>query len=92
MRWFKVAAGAVGVFIVLVVVSALVGYLMWAAIAALVVATVVLSVKAAHYKSQISRERPDRGLREPAYSSPPRRQRTPNVDDELARLKREMGG
>lgn len=92
MRWFKVAAVAVGAFVVFVVVSALVGYLIWAAIAALVVATVVLAIKAAHYKKQVSRERPDRGLREPAYSSPPRRQGPPNVDDELARLKREMGG
>jgi hypothetical protein len=75
-----------------VVGSALIGYLIWAVIAALVVATVVLSVKAAHYKKQVSRERAGRGLREPAYSGSSRRQRTPDVDDELARLKREMGG
>jgi len=92
MRWFKVVAVAVGVFVVLVVASTLVGYLIWAAIAALVVATIVLALKAAHYKRQVSWERPDRGLREPAYGSQPHRQRTPNVDDELARLKREMGG
>jgi hypothetical protein len=88
MRWFKVAAIAVGVLIALLVVSSVIGLLIWGAIAALVVATVVLGVKAASRNKQVS-GRADREVRQPEYNRPLRRQEAPNVDDELARLKRE---
>jgi hypothetical protein len=91
MRWFKVAAVALGVLIVLLVVSSVIGFLLEAVIAVLVAATIALGIKAAFYKKQVSGKRPDREVRGPAYNSLPRRQTTPNVDDELARLKREMG-
>jgi hypothetical protein len=89
MRWFKVAAVAVGVLVAFFVISALMGYLIWGTMAALVIAVVVLSIKV-RFGRQVSREEPDREIREPAHSSRPRRQKAPNVDDELARLKREM--
>jgi len=65
---------------------------MEAAIAALVVATIVLAVKAMFYRKQVSWKRPDGEVREPAYSSPLPRHNTREIDDELTRLKREMGG
>lgn len=89
MRWFKVAAVAVGVFVAFFVISALMGYLIWGTLAALVIAVVVLSIKARSGR-QVSREEPAWEIREPQYGSQPRRQKPPNVDDELARLKREM--
>jgi Flp pilus assembly protein TadB len=90
MRWFKVAAVAAGALVAFFVISALMGYIIWGAMAALVIAVVVLSVKA-RSANRVSREEPEREIREPAYSSQPRRQKMPNIDDELARLKREMG-
>lgn len=92
MRWFKVAAIAAGVLIAFLVVSSLIGFLIEAAMAALVVAVIVLAVKVAYYRKQVSRDRPDSEIREPRYSSPLPRHNTRDVDDELARLKREMGG
>jgi len=74
------------------VVSSVIGFLMEAAIAALVVATIVLAVKAMFYRKQVSWKRPDGEVREPAYSSPLPRHNTREIDDELTRLKREMGG
>jgi hypothetical protein len=47
-----------------------------------VIAAVALGVKAASGKKRVSGKRPD---------SLPHRQKTADVDDELARLKREMG-
>ena len=90
MRWFKVAAAVVGVLIAFFVVSALIGYLIWGAMGALVIAVIILAIKARSGK-QVSWEEPDREIRESTYSSPRHRQKTPDVDDELARLKREMG-
>ena len=92
MRWFKVAAIAVGVVIAFLVVSSVIGFLMEAAIAALLIAVVVLAVKVAFYRGQVSRKRPDSEVRGPTYSSPLPRHNVRHVDDELARLKREMGG
>ena len=92
MRWFKVAAIAAGVFVGFLVISSIIGFLMEAAIAALVVATIVLAVKVAFYRGQVSRKRPDSEVRGPTYSSPLPRHNVRHVDDELARLKREMGG
>lgn len=89
MRWFKVAAVAAGVLVAFFVISALMGYIIWGAMAALVIAVVVLAVKA-RSASGVSWEEPEREIREPRYSQPPR-QKAPDVEDELARLKREMG-
>jgi hypothetical protein len=92
MRWFKVAAIAAGVLLAFLVVSSVIGFLMEAAIAALVVATIVLAVKVAFYRKQVSWNRPNSEVREPTYSSPLPRHNRGDVDEDLARLKREMGG
>jgi hypothetical protein len=92
MRWFKVAAIAAGVLLAYLVISTVIGLLIEAALAALVVAVIVLAIKVAFYRKQISSNRPDSEIREPRYSSPLPRRNTRDVDDELARLKREMGG
>jgi uncharacterized membrane protein YfcA len=75
-------------------------------IAAAVVGAIVVAVKMARSRKQVSRKREDRQVREPdyeEYSRPlpradiepmtpqPGRGGSPDVDDELARLKREMG-
>lgn len=91
MRWFKVAAIAVGVLIAFLVVSSVIGFLIEAVIAALVVATIVLGIKVAFSNKQVPWKRPDREVRRPTDSTPLRRQKTSNVDDELNRLKRQMG-
>lgn len=88
MRWFKVAAVAAGVLVACFVISALMGYIIWGAMAALVVAVVVLAVKA-RSAGRVSWQEPEREIREPRYGQP--RQQAPDVEDELARLKREMG-
>jgi len=92
MRWFKVAAIAAGVLLAFLVVSSVIGFLMEAAIAALVITTIVLAVKVAFQRKQVSWDRPDSEVRERAYDGPLPRHNTRDVDDELARLKREMGG
>jgi hypothetical protein len=92
MRWFKVAAVAAGVLIAFLVVSSIIGFLMEAAIAALVVATIVLAIKVAFYRKQVASNRPDREVRGSMYGGPLARHNTRDVDDELARLRREMGG
>lgn len=86
MRWFKVAAVVVGIFIAFSVVSALMGYLIMGAIGALVIAAIVLAVKVTRSRREVSWDEPDKGLGERSK----RRQKKPNVDHELARLKREM--
>ena len=76
-------------------------------IAALVVGAVAVAIKVARSGKQISRKRADREFREPeysrslprtdvepaatSYSAPPSRPNTQDIDDELARMKREMG-
>jgi hypothetical protein len=92
MRWFKAAIIAVGVVIAFLVVSSVIGFLMEAAIAALVVVAVVLAVKVAFYRGQVSRNRPDSEVRGPGCSSPLPRHHRRDDDNELARIKREMGG
>ena len=92
MRWFKVAVISAGVLLAFLVVSSVIGFLMEAAIAALVVAVVVFAIKAAFYRSQLSSKRPSSEIHEPRPGSPSRRHNAREVDDELARLKREMGG
>jgi hypothetical protein len=92
MRWFKVAAIVVGVMVAFLVVSSVVGFLVEALIGVLAVAAVVLAIKVAINRRQVSSKRPSREVRGPGYSEPKRRNTTPDVDDELARLKRETGG
>ena len=89
MRWFKVAAIVVGVMIAFLVVSSVVGFLIEAVVAVLVVAVIALGVKVALQRKQVSGTRPTRQVRAPRYSGPIRRSDTSDVDDELARLKRE---
>jgi cell division protein FtsN len=112
MRWFKVAAIAVGILIAFLVVGSVIGFVLHAivdlVIAALVVGAIVVAVKVAHSRKQVSPKRAKREVRKPAdhsqplpradvehvttpYSSPPPRQSAPDIDEELARLKREMG-
>jgi hypothetical protein len=90
MRWFKVAAIAAGVFMAFLVISSIIGFLMEAAIAALVVGIVVLAVKVAFYRKQVARNRSDSEVRGSANGGPLPRHNTRHADDELARLRREM--
>jgi HAMP domain-containing protein len=76
-------------------------------IAALLVGAVAVAIKVARSGKQISRKDAKREVREPDYSQPlpradvehvttsyssqPTRQSAPDIDEELARLKREMG-
>lgn len=75
-------------------------------IAAAVVGAIVVAVKMARSRKQVTRKREEKQVREPDYSEyarplpradiepitpQPSRQSGPDVDDELARLKREMG-
>jgi amino acid transporter len=90
MRWFKVAAIAACVLFAFLVISSIIGFLMEAAIAALVVATIVLAIKVAFYRKEVASHRRDREVREFTYSNSLPRHHTRDVDDELARLRREM--
>ena len=117
MRWFKVAAIAVGILIGFLVVGSVIGaifhILTELVIAALVVGGVVVAVKVARSRGQVSGKKADREVRdhdreqysrplprsdvEPAPTPYPPQPASPrasaaDVDDELARLKREMGG
>jgi mannose/fructose/N-acetylgalactosamine-specific phosphotransferase system component IIC len=92
MRWLKVGAIGVGILIAFLVLSSVVGFLVEAVLAVLVVAAIVFAVKMALPRKQVSRKRSDRQVRGPRFSSPPRRQGPRDVDDDLARLKRETGG
>ena len=89
---WTLAAFAIGVLIAFLVVSSLLGFLIEVAIAALIVAAVVLAIKVAFYRKQVSWKGSGRQVRGPRYSSPLRRHNTPDADDELTRLKRETGG
>jgi hypothetical protein len=76
-------------------------------IAALVVGAVAVAIKVARAGKQITRKRPEREVRrepepdygrrlpradvEPVATYPPPRASAPDIDAELARLKREMG-
>jgi hypothetical protein len=76
-------------------------------LAALVVGAIAVAIKVASSRRQVSGKKADREVREPSYSrplpradvehvsasyQPPTRPAAQDVDDELARLKREMGG
>jgi hypothetical protein len=76
-------------------------------IAALVVGGIAVAIKMARSGKQVSKKRAEREVREPEHSkrlpradvepvstpypSQPPRQNTQDIDDELARMKREMG-
>jgi hypothetical protein len=76
-------------------------------VAALVVGAIVAAVKVARSRKQVSSKRAEREVREPGHSRPlpradvepvatsfpttPSRSGSQDIDDELARLKREMG-
>ena len=94
MRWFKVAAIAVGVMIAFLIVSSVIGFLLEAAIAVLVVAVIALAVKVALGRKQLSRSRPAKQVRgrRRRRADPLRRHNTADVEDELTRLKGETGG
>jgi hypothetical protein len=90
------------------VVGAIIGAVTKLVIAALVVGAVVVAIKVARSGRQVSGKRPEREVREPedhqyrrplprsdvepAPHQPPPRPSTQDVDEELARLRREMGG
>lgn len=92
MRWFKVAAIVVGVMIAFLVVSSVIGFLIEAVIAVLAVAVIVLAAKAALSRRQLSWNGRRGEVRGPRSSRPLRRHNAPDVDDDLDRLKRTMGG
>ena len=117
MRWFKVAAIGVGILIAFLLVGGVIGFVIHAVtdlvIAALVVGAIVVAVKVARSRREVSGKKAEREVREPDYPQysrplpradvepvstpypPPSRPVNPpahDVDDELARLKREMGG
>ena len=89
------------------VIGFIIGAVTKLVLAALVVGAVVVAVKVARSRKQVSGSKAEREVREPDYqeysrplprsdvapvSTPqPPRPATPDVDDELARLKREMG-
>jgi len=117
MRWFKVAAIAVGILIAFLVVGSVIGFVIHAVtslvIAALVVGGIVVAIKVARSGRQVEGKKAEREVRDHDYEqysrplpradvepvstpSPPQPSRPASpapqdIDDELARLKREMG-
>jgi membrane protein implicated in regulation of membrane protease activity len=94
MIWLKIAGAAVGVFIALAIVSSVVHFVIWAAFAALVVGAIALVIKAATRKKQVGEPKAERqvtAVAEVPERRLPSQPARPDVDDELARLKREMG-
>ncbi len=120
MRWFKVAAIAVGLLIAFLIVGSVVGFILhvvtYLVIAALVVGGVAVAIKVARSGKQVSRKKAEREVREPDHSrrlprgdvepvatsyptpkdpkpanAPPPRPNPQDIDEELARMKREMG-
>ena len=102
MPWLKIAAIGAGILIAFFIVASVIGTILHiaieVAIAAAVVGGIVAAVKIARSRRQVSGRQADREVREPdhpQYSRPlPRADVEParDVDDDLARLKREMGG
>jgi hypothetical protein len=92
VRWFKVAAVVGGVIVAFLIVSSVVGFIVEAAIAVLVVAVIDLGVKVALGRKQVSWKRPDREVRGLRHSTRLRRHITPDVEDELSRMKGDMRG
>lgn len=114
MPWLKIAAIGAGILIAFLIVTSVISTVLGLAvklvIAAALVGGIVVAVKMARSRRQVSGRKADREVREPGYqqrsrplpradvepmSTPPPRPLKPaaqDVDDELARLKREMGG
>jgi hypothetical protein len=98
MRWMKVAAVVVGALIVFMVVGTVVHLLMDAVLLAVVVGAVAIAIKVAAGRRKVGRGQREYEVREPRQAPKvtapaPTAYRAPaaDVDDELARLKREMG-
>jgi len=91
MRWGKVAAIAAGVLVAYLAISMVLGFLIEIAMIALVAGVIVLAVKVAFYRRQVSSHRRRSEVREPRYTGPLPGRDARDVDDEMARLKREMG-
>jgi hypothetical protein len=100
MRWIKVALVAIGVLIVFMVIGTVVHFLMEAVFAAIVVGVIAVAIKVAAGRRKLPRSRrdsySDREISEPRRAAPtvnvpPPAPARANVDDDLERLKREMG-
>jgi hypothetical protein len=107
MGWFKLAAIVGGVIIAFLIVGSVVHFILAAittvVIAALVAGGVYVAIKVARSGKKVSGKRAEREVREPdpeTYRRPlPRsdvepaspRPRAEDVDDDLAKLKRELG-
>jgi len=117
MRWFKVAAIAVGILIAFLVVGSVMHFIITAVtylvIAALVAGGVFVAVKMAQSRRQVEGKKAEREVRDrdyeqysrplprsdiepvstpyPPQPSRPAKPAPQDIDDELARLKREMG-
>jgi membrane protein implicated in regulation of membrane protease activity len=92
VRWFKVAAIVVGVMIAFLVVSSVIGFLIEAVIAVLAVAVIVLAVKVAFNRKRALGKRSSGEIHGRRDARSLRRPKAPDVDDDLARLKRETSG
>lgn len=90
MRWLKVAAVALGALVVLLVVFSVIGLVLDAVIAVVVIAAVAFGVKVASGRKPVSGKGPDIKVSGPGRDRLPYRLKRPDVDAELARLKREM--
>ena len=66
------------------------GFLIEVAVIALVAAVIVLAVKVAFYRRQVSPGRRRSEVREPRYTGPLPGRDARDVEEEMARLKREM--
>jgi hypothetical protein len=107
MRGWKIVATVIGVIVAFFVVSAvahlIIGLIIDVVIAALVAGGIYVAIKMARSGKQVSGKQRDSEIRDDysrplprgdldQYSAPaPPRQNAADVDDELARLKREMG-
>jgi hypothetical protein len=88
----KVAAAVVAVMVVFMIVSSIVGFLLEAVIAVLAVAAVVLGVMVASNRRRVSSKHASGEVRGLTYRRPLRRHNPSEVDEDLARLKRQTGG
>jgi hypothetical protein len=92
MGWIKVAAGVVVLFVAWLVFSSIVGYIVWGVLGALVIGAAVLAFKAGRAGKNVAGRDRDREVREsePRAQGVNIRRAAQAVDDDLARLKREM--
>jgi predicted lysophospholipase L1 biosynthesis ABC-type transport system permease subunit len=90
VRPFKIAAIAIGVVLAYLIVSTVIGFFIWAVLAALVAAAIYLAVKAGFRRRRVSRSRTDADPQQLAYDRLRDRPQAPGVDDELARLRAQL--